>query len=138
MRIAIAADDNRGLEGMVSHHFGRCPYFLFVDIEDGEITGQEIVENPYFASHQPGMVPAFIQSQNAEVMISGGMGRRAIGFFDDYGIATATGAMGTARQALENYLDGVLRGAAPCRDQDHHSHGDHPRKDDCENRGKHH
>ena len=138
MRIAIAADDNLGLEGMVSHHFGRCPYFLLVDIEDGEITGQEIVENPYYASHQPGMVPSFIQSQKAEVMISGGMGRRAIGFFEDFGIATATGAMGTTRQALEAYLDGVLRGAAPCRDQDPHSHGDHARKGDCEDRGKHH
>ncbi len=125
MRIAIAADDNRGLDGTVSHHFGRCPFFLLVDVEDGEIVGDKTVDNPFYARHQPGMVPEFIQSQGAEVMISGGMGRRAIAFFEGFGIATATGAAGSARETLERYLAGDLQGAAPCRDQEHRHHGDH-------------
>jgi predicted Fe-Mo cluster-binding NifX family protein len=137
MRIAIAADDNNGLDGNVSHHFGRCPFFLIVNIEDGEVVSNDSIENPFFTGHQPGMVPKFIQEQGADVMISGGMGHRAITFFEQFGIATATGASGTARDTLERYLAGDLQGAAPCRDQDHHSHGDHNRKGDCEDRGKH-
>jgi predicted Fe-Mo cluster-binding NifX family protein len=133
MRIAIAADDNGGLDGMVGHHFGRCPFFLLVDVEDGEIVDEKTVDNPFYAGHQPGMVPEFIQSQGADVMISGGMGRRAIAFFEEFGIATATGAAGSARETLERYLAGDLQGAAPCRDQEHHHHGGHDH--DCGSQG---
>ncbi|MGB7115857.1 MAG: NifB/NifX family molybdenum-iron cluster-binding protein, partial [Anaerolineales bacterium] len=61
-----------------------------------------------------------------DVMLSGGMGRRAISFFDQYGIQLATGADGTVRTALENYFSGQLSGAEPCRESvEHHEHGHH-------------
>jgi predicted Fe-Mo cluster-binding NifX family protein len=69
------------------------------------------------------MVPGFIRDQKANVMISGGMGRRAIGFFQEYGIQAATGAAGTVRSVLEAYLCGDLQEAAPCRDSLQHGHG---------------
>ncbi|MGD2163250.1 MAG: NifB/NifX family molybdenum-iron cluster-binding protein [Anaerolineales bacterium] len=123
MRIAIAAMDNQGLDGQVSHHFGRCPYFVLVDVENNKIEATKIIENPFFRGHEPGMVPGFIREQNADVMISGGMGRRAIGFFQEYGVQAATGAAGTIRSALEAYLCGELPEAAPCRDSlQHHDH----------------
>jgi predicted Fe-Mo cluster-binding NifX family protein len=62
-------------------------------------------------------------------MITGGMGRRAIAFFDEYGIQAVTGASGTVRQTLQRYLGGSLSGAAPCREsvehaeQEEHAHG---------------
>lgn len=122
MRIAIAAMDDQGLDGKVSHHFGRCPYFVLVNVVDDEIESTQIIENPFFRSHEPGMVPGFIREQNADVMISGGMGRRAIGFFQDYGIQTATGAVETIRSALEAFLCGNLSEAVPCRDSLQHGH----------------
>lgn len=125
MRVAIAAEDNKGLDGSVSHHFGRCPYFLLVDVEDGKVVGEQSIENPYYAGHEPGMVPEFIRSQNATVMVSGGMGRRAIAFFEEFDVATATGASGTARETLELYLAGNLQAAAPCRDHEHHQQAGH-------------
>jgi predicted Fe-Mo cluster-binding NifX family protein len=51
------------------------------------------------------------------------MGGRAIQFFQQYGIQTATGANGTVRQALENYLGGKLTDAAPCAESVEHGHG---------------
>ncbi len=32
-RIALSAEDNSGLEGMLSAHFGRCPFYTFVNVE---------------------------------------------------------------------------------------------------------
>ena len=125
MRIAISIDTNDGLDSIVAHHFGRCPFYAFVDVEGSEIEAVEVVENPHFAHHQPGMVPGFIREHNADVMLSGGMGRRAIDFFQQYGIETATGATGTVRNALEKYMDGELSGAAPCRESVEHEHGHH-------------
>jgi predicted Fe-Mo cluster-binding NifX family protein len=57
-------------------------------------------------------------------MLAGGMGRRAIGFFQQYGIEAATGATGTVRYALEQYLGGTLQGAEPCRESIKHAHED--------------
>jgi predicted Fe-Mo cluster-binding NifX family protein len=130
MRIAFAAEDNNGLDSVISHHFGRCPYYVLVDVEDSEIGEVQVIDNPYYAQHQPGMVPGFIHSHNAEVMISGGMGRRAIAFFQEYGIKTATGAGGTVKSSLEKYMGGELNTAEPCRESVEHAghhHHDHER-----------
>jgi predicted Fe-Mo cluster-binding NifX family protein len=116
MRIAISAEDDRGLESAVSFHFGRCPYFVLVDVEDGVLKEVTAVENPYYAEHHPGMVPPFIQSHAVDAMVSGGMGRRAIDIFSSYGIQAATGASGTVQAAVDAYLGGMLATAAPCRD----------------------
>jgi len=124
MRVAISADDSNGLDSVVSPHFGRCPYYVLVDLDGREVSRVSAVENPYYGHHQPGQVPGFIQSQGGDVMLAGGMGQRAIGFFQQYGIQAVTGASGTVRHALEQYLGGVLEGAEPCRESIEHAHED--------------
>jgi predicted Fe-Mo cluster-binding NifX family protein len=57
-------------------------------------------------------------------MLTGGMGGRAIMFFQEAGIEAVTGACGTVRQALELYLSGGLQSAAPCSESVEHGHGD--------------
>jgi predicted Fe-Mo cluster-binding NifX family protein len=122
MRIAISADDGRGLDSVVSPHFGRCPYFILVDVEERQAKRVQAVSNPYYGHHQEGQVPAFIHEQGADVMLAGGMGRRAIAFFEQYNIQAVTGAYGTVRQSLESYLGGQLQGAEPCRESVEHAH----------------
>ena len=84
-RIAVSADDANGLDAVVSPHFGRCPYFILVDVEETESEcPARAVENPFYGNHQPGQVPGFINSLGAQVMLSGGMGVRAFAFFSEY------------------------------------------------------
>jgi predicted Fe-Mo cluster-binding NifX family protein len=123
MRIAVSAQTKNGLESMVAQHFGRCPYFAFVEVADSQIKGVELIDNPYFNGHQVGQVPAFINDQKADVMLSGGMGGRAIQFFKDYGIGVSTGAAGTVQQTVDKYLAGGLNEAAPCAESIEHGHG---------------
>jgi predicted Fe-Mo cluster-binding NifX family protein len=125
MRIAISAQTNNGLDSLVAQHFGRCPYFALVDVEGTEVQTIRLIENPFFTGHEVGQVPGFIHEQKADVMLSGGMGGRAIQFFDGYGIAVATGANGTVKTALEAYFEGRLSGAAPCAESIEHGHGNH-------------
>jgi predicted Fe-Mo cluster-binding NifX family protein len=123
MRIAISLQTNAGLDSVVANHFGRCPFFALVDMEDNEVQGIEIIANPYHAAHQPGQVPQLIRGYKADVMLSGGMGGRAIRSFGQFGIEAATGAEGTVRTTLEKYLGGQLSEAAPCAESTAHGHG---------------
>ena len=123
MRIAISVETNNGLDSTVAHHFGRCPYFAIVDLADRDVEAIEVIDNPFYEGHQPGQVPSFINEQKANIMLSGGMGGRAIQFFQQFGIEAATGASGSVREALERYLGGELSGAAPCKESVEHGHG---------------
>lgn len=119
-RIAFASEDNTGLKAQMSMHFGRCPYYTFVNVEGAEIIGVEVVENPYFTNHTPGVVPHFINTQKANVMIAGGMGPRAIDIFQSVGIEVATGVGGQVENVLKAYLEGKVQGIEPCaHDHDH-------------------
>lgn len=122
MRIALSTDDNQGLDAVLSYHFGRCPYYTFVDVEGTDIRGDvRSVPNPFYGSHgNPGEVPSFIKSNGARVIIAGGMGSRAIGFFKQFGIQAVTGASGRVREVLEEYINGKLSEAAPCNESRDH------------------
>jgi predicted Fe-Mo cluster-binding NifX family protein len=126
MRIAISADDAGGIDAVVSPHFGRCPYFTVVEVEGTETRSIEVVQNPFYGGHQPGQVPAFVQSLGADVMLTGGMGGRAIQFFGQFGIEPVTGASGTVQRSVELYLGGQLQGVEACKESMSHGHGDLP------------
>jgi len=130
MRIAVAANDNLGLDGVVSAHFGRCPYYTLADVESWKVQDIKVVDNPFYGSHgQQGEVPSFIHRQGASVIIAGGMGTRAIGYFNQFGIEVVTGAVGKIEDAVNSYLAGKLSGSQPCRETEESlpkvkSHGD--------------
>ncbi len=125
-KIALACEDNEGLNGQISQHFGRCPNYLIVDVEGTEIKKTDIICNPYFDNHVPGMVPKFISEQGVNIMIAGGMGPRAIDMFSNFGIEVVTGARGNAGNVLQAYLKGEISGVEPCKH-------DHPHdRDNCQ------
>jgi predicted Fe-Mo cluster-binding NifX family protein len=132
MRIAVSADTKQGLDSVVSPHFGRCPHFILVDVDDHHVRAVEEVDSPFYGHHQPGQVPGFINSLGARVMLTGGMGSRAIMFFQQFGIEGVTGAYGTVRQSVEGYLGGQLQGAEPCKQSQEHGHDDIPAEGEYE------
>lgn len=126
--IVVAAEDDRGLDGEVGHHFGRCPFYVLAATNGDTVTGSVVVVNPYFGAHQPAVVPRFIHNIGAHVIISGGMGRRAIDLFHDFGIDVATGLTGEVATVLGAYLRGEHRGVIPCAHDHPDSCGEHGRQ----------
>jgi predicted Fe-Mo cluster-binding NifX family protein len=124
-RIAVACEDNQGLDSQISQHFGRCPYYLILDVEGDEIVKTDTVANPYYTQHTPGMVPQFINEQEAHVMIAGGIGPRAIDLFVSLGLEVVSGIAGNAGDIVQAYLKGEVSGAEGCGHHDHpggHNH----------------
>ena len=130
MKIAISTDG-----GLVSPHFGRCPEFTIVDIDNGKIIKKEIIGNP---GHQPGFIPHFLHEMGVGCIVCGGMGMRATGFFEELGIKTIVGISGTIDGAIKDLAEGTLRGGASlCEPGLGKGYGvektecDHPNEKDC-------
>ena len=102
MKVAISSDS-----GKVSPHFGRAPEFTFVTIEDNKIIKKDVFPNP---GHTVGSIPQFINEQGASCIITGGMGHRAIQFFNQYDIEVIMGVDGDINDAIEKILNGTLEG----------------------------
>ncbi len=102
MKIAISTDGDN-----VSAHFGRCPSFTIVDIDDGTVKRKEVIENP---GHQPGFIPQFLHQRGVKCIVSGGMGMRARGFFDEAGIQAILGVSGKIKDVIKELQKGTLQG----------------------------
>jgi predicted Fe-Mo cluster-binding NifX family protein len=119
--IAVAAEDDRGLCGQVSSHFGRCPFYVLVAANDRSVLGSRVVANPYVDLHRPGVMPRFIRDLGANVVLAGGMGPQAINMFRSFGIDVATVPSGSVTTALTAYLSGEHQTVLPCA----HAHSSH-------------
>jgi predicted Fe-Mo cluster-binding NifX family protein len=108
MRIAVPISGGR-----VSAHFGHCEQFGLFDTENGEIKSMEYVNSP---PHEPGAFPRWLKERGADIIISGGMGRRAQELFSREGIEVILGTDETDPERLVRiYLDGELEsGDNPC------------------------
>lgn len=123
MRVAFSAETNAGLDAPVAEHFGRCPFFALIDLDEEQLKAVTVVANPFFPRHEPGQVPEFVHNQGANAIVTGGMGGRAAQFFEGYSIHPVTGATGTVRQALDRFQRGELNGWSPCDESVAHGHG---------------
>jgi cation diffusion facilitator family transporter len=45
-KIAIPVDTIEGLKSKLSHHFGKAPFFIFIELEQGKIKEWKQIENP--------------------------------------------------------------------------------------------
>ena len=102
MRIAISTDGKN-----VSAHFGRCPDFTIIDIENGKVVKKEVVSNP---GHEPGAIPRFLHGKGVKVIVAGGMGPRAAGFFDEFKIRPIIGVEGAIDDVIDALAKGTLKG----------------------------
>ena len=114
--VVLTANDERGLSGEMSLHFGHCSHFLLVHVDaENRVVATEVRPNPYAERHEPGQIPQYIGSLGADVVIAGGMGAKAIAWFRQLGIEVATAARPSVAETLDAYLAGTVTGATQCR-----------------------
>ena len=94
--------------GKVSAHFGHCEQFALIDVDEAtrKIVNKELVTPP---DHQPGVFPAWLAEEGANIIIAGGMGIRAQNLFIENRIEVIVGAVGDDPEKLVlAHLDGTL------------------------------
>lgn len=117
MIVALALESNQA----IAQHFGHCPIFRLVTIEDGKQVSSEDMQSP---KHQPGLLPRVLHERGVDVIVAGGMGGSAQDLFQQYGIDTVVGAAGDAQSVIEQFIKGELRSSQEvCHE--------HQQQDDC-------
>ena len=110
MRIAIPVS-----EGKLDPHFGHCRSFALVDVdlEAKKVLSSETVAPP---AHEPGVLPAWLAEQGANLVPAGGMGNMAIQIFAKHGVEVIVGVPSLDPESLAlAYLAGEIgAGANAC------------------------
>lgn len=114
MKIAIPST-GKDMDSMVDMRFGRCPYFMIVELEGKKIKGHKALENTSIrASHGAGITAAqLVANSGVEAIISGNIGPKAFDVLSSTGIRIFTGAFDiSVKQAVEKYTNGELQEAS--------------------------
>lgn len=101
MKVAIAVD-----KGKVSAHFGRCEEFVLLEIEDSKVISKKMIKNP---GHKPGFLPQFLKELKVDVIITGGMGKKALELFEKAQIKVILGITGEVEDVINEFLKGNLK-----------------------------
>lgn len=110
MKIAVTYDN-----GQVFQHFGRTENFKIYTVEEGVVTGSEIL-NTNGTGHEA--LAGLLAEQDIALLICGGMGSGAQAALAEAGIVVFSGAEGDADAAVEAFLSGELTNAGV--NCDHH------------------
>ena len=107
--------------GQVAEHFGRCPKYTIVALEENCVKERRIVENP---GHKPGYLPKFLAEQGVDCILAKGIGQRAVDLFSEQGIKVSMGVSGSVEEVIEDYRQGKIEaGGEVCGGHDEgHSH----------------
>jgi predicted Fe-Mo cluster-binding NifX family protein len=94
-------------DGKLCAHFGHCENFAIVETEDDKVIREVTLIPPV---HQPGVYPKFLAEKGVNVIISGGMGQRAVDLFTQNNIEVCMGVNADSPAKLvEQYISGQLR-----------------------------
>jgi len=99
--VAVSVDNKN-----VSMHFGRCEKYCLYEIQDEHIVKKTEVKNP---GHEPFFLPKFLSEKRVDVLITGGIGPRAIELFKKLNIKIITNVEGKTEKAISDYLSGKTK-----------------------------
>ena len=96
------------MDSFIDQRFGRCPYFIIVDLES-----MQFEAIPNIASGIEGgagiRAAQLIASKGVKVLITGNVGPNAFQALSAAGIQIITNVYGTVKEVIEKYKRGELR-----------------------------
>jgi predicted Fe-Mo cluster-binding NifX family protein len=101
------------LESQLDPRFGRCPWFLFVDTDNGSL---EAVENPNvdLSSGAGTQSAQLVADRNVAAVLTGHCGPKAQQVLEAAGTKILTGCEGTVRDVVERFrLEGAAEAGPP-------------------------
>jgi len=108
MKIAISTTGNN-LESEVDPKFGRCNYFLIIEIENNKIKDFKAIENT--AKTQTGgagiVAGEIVANEKVDAIITVNLGPRAFSVFEQFKIKPYQGK-GKIKKVVQDFINGKL------------------------------
>ncbi len=106
MRVCIPTISDTGLDGRLSPHSGKAPFFTLAEVEVGRV---QAVSNPN-ERHEEGRCDAVaaVRGRGVDVVVCRGMGLRALEALRRHGLAVLVTDGWTVAAALRELREGTL------------------------------
>lgn len=109
MRVIIPVEEDKGVDSKLSEHFGRAPFFAVFELEkDGQILNQKAVPNESEHFGGTGFPPDRILQLKPNVVITFGMGPRALSQFQEAKVAILRANSNTVNSIISSYIKDEL------------------------------
>jgi len=109
VKIAVTAQES-GINAIASPIFGRCAFFVIVEVEGEKVEEVKSFENA--AVSQPGgagiMAAQTIGNEAVQAVVTGAMGPRAFGVLQELGIEVFQNVAGSVEENAGAFLEGKL------------------------------
>jgi len=109
MKIAISSK-NQDINGSVNEIFGRCPYFIIIEIEDGKIGETQVIKNESIEQTSGAGISAasLVADQKVGVVITGNIGPRALEVLNQFNILVYSGS-GKIKEVIQSFINKELK-----------------------------
>ncbi len=114
-------EDNGGLEAHVAPHFGRAPFFMIVDLQDGRV--ENVKAEPNSCEHFGGQGHPHDKRLvlNPDVIVAQGMGPGGLQSFRNAGVQVLQTGAGKVKDVVEAFQKGKLvELVSGCEHSHHH------------------
>ena len=119
--IALPCINDKGVNSSLSHHFGRSPYYAFVTVDGNSIEKVKMIKVD-FENHAVGELPKLMKEQGASVIITYGMGPKAVDFLKSFGIKVILGVSGEVKEVVDDYLKNELKPTENWEEEEEFAH----------------
>ena len=116
MKLKIAVPANgENLEATISPVFGRCPYFLIIEVENKEIKNFKAIKNPAAQAFGGAGIQAaqVIANEGVDTVICGNIGPNAFNALNQLGIKVYAGFSGVIKDIVDKFLKGEIQPTQP-------------------------
>ena len=105
----VFSSSGKSVDDDIDARFGRCPYFLIVNIEDKKVKNVKVIENTAKAQMGGAGITAgeIIGNLGVDAVITTNLGPRAFSVFNQLGIKVFK-AQGSIKKAIEDFLSEKL------------------------------
>ena len=114
MKVAIPSDTG-DVNGPVSPIFGRCRYFIIFTVDNGNITGTQVLENSAWAQRGGAGITAaqLLVNNGVNAIIAYSIGPRAVSVLGPAGVKMYRAIPGSAEENVKAYIVGSLEEGIP-------------------------
>lgn len=108
MKIVIPTNNKKGINDIVTEHFGRCNTYTFLD-DKGEVI--EIIDNTSEHMGGTGLPPELMKKHKANVLLCKGLGPRALNLCKQLGIDVYVCQVNTVKEMFDLWKNNKIKKA---------------------------